>query len=163
MIREAMNADVGANGVFLNPDFNNFGNSAIKGQISGLTLNSNRGEIFRAAMEALSFQLKRALIALEEAGNFKAEKIIVVGGGSKNALWNQIRADVVNLPVEIIRQKETTILGASMFAFTAAGLFSNPEEAKAGIGYHPEYFYPSNNHNQYQILFDQWINSIRKK
>jgi L-fuculokinase len=97
------------------------------------------------------------LNALENAGNFKAEKIICVGGGSKNKLWNQIRADVLNLPVETIQQKETTVLGASFFAFTAAGIFPNPEQAKANITYAPLLTYPSENTHQYLKIYSQWL------
>jgi L-fuculokinase len=163
MIDEAMQSGPGANGIFINPDFHNFRNSAFKGQINGLTLNSRRGEITRAALEALSFQTRIALEALEKAGNFRAGKLICVGGGSNNRLWNQIRADVLNLPVMTIRQKETTVLGASCFAFTAAGIFSNPEEAITQIEYNSEYIYPSQNSEQYQKLFGEWQKLIHQQ
>ena len=162
MIDEAMQSYPGSNGIFINPDFHNFRNTAFKGQINGLTLNSKRGEITRAAFEALSFQTRVALEALEEAGNFRAGKLICVGGGSHNRLWNQIRTDVLNLPVMTITQKETTVLGASFFAFTAAGVFSSPEEAKSQIEYNPEYIYPSENSEQYQKLFDEWQKLIKQ-
>jgi len=163
MIKEAMEVETGSNGIFINPDFNNNKNSIHRGEIIGLTLNSKRGEIFRAVLEALSFQLKHSLTALEDAGGFKAEKIICVGGGSKNRLWNQIRADVAELPIEILHQKETTVLGASFFAFTAAGVYSSPEEARKNINYNSEFFYPSENHKQYQKIFKQWHNLINQK
>jgi len=163
MINEAMTVAIGSNGIYVNPDFNNSRNSIEKGQIIGLTLNSTRGEIFRATLEALSFQLKLSLTALENAGGFIAEKIICVGGGSKNRLWNQIRADVVVLPIEIIQQKETTVLGASFFAFTAAGVYSSPEEARNIINYNSEFIYPSQNHKQYQKIFEQWNKLINQQ
>lgn len=163
MIKEAMDVEVGSNGIFINPDFNNSKNTLKRGEIIGLTLNCTRGEIFRATLEALSFQLKLSLTALENAGGFKADKIICVGGGSKNNLWNQIRADVADLPIEIIQQKETTVLGASFFAFTAAGVYSSPEEARKNINYNSEFFYPSANNKQYQKTFQQWHNLINQQ
>jgi L-fuculokinase len=162
MIKEAMDVEVGSNGIFINPDFNNSKNTYKRGEIIGLTLNSKRGEIFRAVLEALSFQLKLSLKALENAGGFKAGKIICVGGGSKNHLWNQIRADVTGLPIEIIQQKETTVLGASFFAFTAAGIYSNPDEARQKINYNSEFIYPSENAKQYQKTFIQWHKLINQ-
>ena len=163
MIKEAMDVQIGSNGIFINPDFNNSKNTLQKGQVKGLTLNSTRGEIFRAALEALSFQLKLSLTAIENAGGFNSEKIICVGGGSKNKLWNQIRADVVGLPIEIIQQKETTVLGASFFAFTAAGVYSSPEEGRKNINYNSGFFYPSQNHKQYQKIFEQWNKLINQQ
>jgi L-fuculokinase len=163
MIKEAMAVQVGSNGIFINPDFNNSKNTFQKGQVTGITLNSTRGEIFRAVLEALSFQLKLSLTAIENAGGFQSEKIICVGGGSKNQLWNQIRADVVGLPIEIIQQKETTVLGASFFAFTTAGVYSSPEEGRENISYNSEFFYPSQNHKQYQKIFKQWNKLINQQ
>jgi len=161
MINDAMQVDVGSNGVFINPDFNNIKNNSLKGQINGLTLNTTRGEIIRAAFEALSFQTKFALDALENAGNFKAEKVICVGGGSKNEFWNQIRADVLNLPIETIQQKETTVLGASFFAFAAAGVYPDSEQAKANINFEPQITYPSENSKRYINLYQQWLKLVR--
>ena len=161
MVNDASQVDVGSNGVFINPDFNNIKNIFLKGQINGLTLNTTRGEIIRATFETLSFQTKFALDAIERAGNFKAEKVICVGGGSKNKLWNQIRADVLNLPIETIKQKETTVLGASFFAFTAAGVYPDSEQAKANINYEPQITYPSENSKQYINLYQQWLKSVK--
>ena len=42
--------------------------------------------------------------------------IIVVGGGSKNKFVNQLREKELGIPVKIIDQKETTVLGAAQIA-----------------------------------------------
>ena len=162
MISEAMEAEPGSNGVFINPDFNNIRSTSFKGQINGLTLSTTRGEIMRATFEALSFQLKVALEALEQAGNFKAGKVICVGGGSKNQFWNQLRADVLHIPIVTIRQKETTVLGASFFAFVAAGEYSDPEDAKANINYHPHITQPSDKKELYVKIYQQWLKLINQ-
>jgi L-fuculokinase len=80
--------------------------------------------------------------ALEEAGGFSAESIICVGGGSKNRLWNQLRANSTGVPLKIIDQKETTVLGASLFVQAACGNFSSPEEARETIDYKTEIIEP---------------------
>lgn len=129
MIREAEEIPEGAEGVRLNPNF--YATQGISGgSIEGLTLNTTRGHIYRAGLEALAHRLKEALTSIEKAGNFKAESIICVGGGSKNALWNQIRADVCGIPIKVIEQKETTVLGASFYVFVAAGVFSSVAQAQ---------------------------------
>jgi len=160
MIGEASQILPGSNGIFINPDFNCIKNANTKGVIGGLTLNSSRAEIMRATFESLSFQTKLALEALEQAGNFKAKNIICVGGGSKNRLWNQIRADVLNIPVITIDQKETTVLGASFFAFTSVGVYNSPNEAKKKINYNPYVTSPSGNVETYQKNYQQWQKKI---
>lgn len=90
------------------------------GILSGLGINTKREEVYRAALEALAKKTKNSLQILEKAGGFTAESIIVVGGGSKNKLWNQLREKELDIPVKIIEQEETTVLGAAQIAL--AGL-----------------------------------------
>lgn len=140
MIREAEQIPQGAEGVRLNPNF--YATQGVSGgSIEGLTLNTTRGHIYRAGLEALANKLKEALVSIEKAGKFKAESIICVGGGSKNTLWNQIRADVCGIPIKVIEQKETTVLGASFYVFTSAGVFSSIKEAQK-IVKQSSIFYP---------------------
>ena len=79
--------------------------------------------------------------------------IRAVGGGSRNALWNQIRADVCGLPVTTIEQREATVLGAAMFAFTGAGLFSGIVQAQTQMVGGTEVFEPSPHVEQYESLY----------
>ena len=89
-----------------------------KGIISGIGINTTREEIYLAALEALAQKTKYSLEILEQSCGFKAKSIIVVGGGSKNRLWNQLRENELGIPVKTIGQKETTVLGAAQIAFT---------------------------------------------
>ncbi|MGM0376801.1 MAG: L-fuculokinase [Bacteroidota bacterium] len=145
MIREAETVPPGSQGVRVKTDFYNAKDAGPAGAIKGLTLQSTRGHIFRAALEGLSLKMKEALSAVEKAGQFQASSVICVGGGSKNDLWNQIRADVCGVPVTTIDQKETTVLGAAMFVFKGAGVVNSLDEARENIDYSPEVFHPSGN------------------
>jgi L-fuculokinase len=142
MISGAEKVPSGCNGVKVIPKFCGELNGKPEGQIVGLTLESTRDEIFRAILEALSVRLLEGKKALEAAGGFKTGSIICVGGGSKNRLWNQLRADITGVPLKIIDQKETTVLGASFFVQAACGNASSPEEAKTGINYISELIEP---------------------
>ena len=152
MINEASQVPPGANGVVARPMVQDFADD-IQGAISGLRLSTTRGEIYRACLEALALQLKKALKSLEKAGNFAAKKIICVGGGSKNKLWNQIKADVCGTPIQLIAQKETTVLGSALFTFTGVGHYKNLEEAKASIRYEPQVINPTSDQKVYRELF----------
>jgi L-fuculokinase len=93
-------------------------------------------------IEALSEKLADGKRALENAGRFKTESIICVGGGSKNRLWNQLRANYSGVPLKIIDQKETTVLGASLFVQAACGNAASAEEARSAINYKTEIIEP---------------------
>ncbi len=92
-----------------------------QGQIHGLSINTKRAEIYRAILFSLVQRLKQALALVEQATGVKAEKVICVGGGAKSRIWNQMRADVCNVTLEVIDQKETTVLGASKYVFKLLG------------------------------------------
>ena len=142
MISGAEKVPPGCNGVVVVPKFYEELKGKPGGQILGLTMESTRDEIYRAMLEALSLRLAEGKKALENAGGFKTESILCVGGGSKNRLWNKLRADHAGVPLKIIGQKETTVLGASLFVQAACRNASTPEEARSKINYEPEIIEP---------------------
>ncbi len=142
MISGAEKVPPGCNGVRVVPKFYEELKGKPGGQILGLTMESTRDEIYRAMLEALSERLAEGKNALEKAGGFKTESILCVGGGSKNRLWNKLRAQYTGVPVKIIDQKETTVLGASLFVQAACGNAASPEEARSKIDYKTEIIEP---------------------
>ncbi|WP_413285051.1 L-fuculokinase [Vibrio sp. MA40-2] len=159
MISEADVIPVGSNGIRFDPRFlpNNAGNG--NGCIQGLSINTTRGEIYRAALESLAYQLKKSLNNLSEISNFKADSLVVVGGGSKNVLWNQIRANVLNMPILVVDQPETTVLGAAMYAFYGADIFASADSAQRAM--QPSYttIHPNNDSTLYQKLYEEFCNA----
>ncbi|WP_289053812.1 L-fuculokinase [Carboxylicivirga marina] len=157
MIQDAETELPGAQGVAVDPAFYDDGTSINSGTIKGLTISTRRGQIYRAFLESLAFRLREGLEALEKAGKFKAEQIICVGGGSKNRLWNQLRADVCKIPIKLIDQKETTVLGASLFVFAGSGTSNSVEKARQNIDYKPNVIQPSANSGIYEQLYQNYI------
>ena len=90
--------------------------------------------IYRAAMEALTLRLKQRLEKLEKVGGFKSTDLLLVGGGARNKVWTQMRADILGLPIRISNVSESTVLGASMYAFAGAGVFESPEACRDSFG-----------------------------
>ncbi|WP_440207706.1 L-fuculokinase [Actinobacillus pleuropneumoniae] len=148
MISEAQSVPAGANGVKLVGNFD--GTTTESGSITGLSMHTSRGEIYRAGLEYMAYRLKAGLAVLEQVGQFNAESLICVGGGSKNALWNQIRADVLNRPLDVVDFPESTVLGAAMFTFAGAGVFSSPEQAQQAMKPNVQRVEPSTNSQFYQ-------------
>jgi L-fuculokinase len=142
MITGAEKVPSGSNGVRVIPKFYEEMTGRPGGQILGLTMETTRDEIFRAILEALSEKLTEGKRVLENTGGFKTDSILCVGGGSKNRLWNRLRANYTGVPIQIISQKETTVLGASLFVQAACGNYSSPEEARSAVNYKTEIIEP---------------------
>ncbi len=157
MIREAEKVNPGSNGVRIDPSFYPGSADAGTGMIAGLSMDSRREEVYRAALEALACRTRLSLGILEGAGNFRARQLLVVGGGSKNKLWNQLRSDIIGLPVRVVDQKETTVLGSALFAFYGTGMYSSPDEARKAVRYNTEDYLPSAKREHYDKLFAEYV------
>lgn len=135
MIAEAERQPLGAGGVQVLPSFvPDTGPTApyrTAGTILGLGINTERGQIYRAALEGLCCQLRHALEILGECTGATVRGLRVVGGGARNPLWNRLRADVTGLPVTTIANEEATVLGAAIFGFVGAGVLSSVQEGQA--------------------------------
>ncbi|OOF67962.1 L-fuculokinase [Rodentibacter caecimuris] len=141
MIKEGMAA--GESSTKSAVDFQGVFSQLGQGNITGLSMFATRGEIYYAALRYMVLQLKNGLEVLQQVSHFKAESLICVGGGSKNPLWNQIRADVLGLPIDVVEVAESTVLGAAMFTFAGIGVYASPDEAQKVMQPQRKRVYPS--------------------
>lgn len=126
------------------------------GTILGLTLNTTPGQVYRACLEGLSYQLRDALEVLRKSTGYEAKSLRIVGGGSKNKLWNQIKADCLGKPVTTISQKEATVLGAAIVSFVGIGLYKDEDDAKKEINYGITTFEPSKQASVYEEIYQKY-------
>ncbi|EMB49201.1 L-fuculokinase [Vibrio mimicus] len=133
MIKEAEEVRQGAEGVVFTPCFTVGTNGVGQGSIEGLSIHTSRGQIVRALFEGLSHQLCQHFNYLNQLCQLNDGPIVVVGGGTKNALWNQLRANALQRPLHIVEQAEATVTGAAMFAFFGAGYYSSIQDAQRNM------------------------------
>ncbi len=88
------------------------------GAILGLRLSTKRGEVLRALLEGLAFEMRRNLTILEGAG-ISVEELRVTGGGSLHRDVLQIRADVLGRDVVRVETAQAGCLGAALLACAA--------------------------------------------
>ncbi len=150
MDAEAAAIPPGCDGVKLIPNF--LPSDPTPGSIEGLILGRTRGHIYRAAMEALTLRLKSRLEKLEKVGGFKAGELLLVGGGARNKIWTQMRADILGLPILVAKVSESTVLGAAMYAFAGAGTYSSPEACRDAFGIDYDATYPGEQQAAYAAL-----------
>ena len=93
-----------------------------RGVFYGFTLHHGKPHFVRAVLEAVAFMLRRNLELLAGAGA-EATQIRSHGGGSRSALWNQIKADACGLPVVTLEGDDAAVRGDAMIAGVAAGVF----------------------------------------
>jgi glycerol kinase len=87
-------------------------NPDARGLISGLTRGTTRAHLARAALEAIAHQVADVADALPE----RPKRLRVDGGATANGFLMQFQADLLQVPVEVAAETETTALGAAALA-----------------------------------------------
>lgn len=124
------------NGVYMVPAFTGLGaphwQPEARGAILGLTRDSGRADIVRAALEAVCYQTLDLLTAM--AGDATAPKSLRVDGGMVGNDWLcEFLAGILDIPVERPFMMETTALGAAYLAGYEAGLYPEPGAFKKSL------------------------------
>jgi xylulokinase len=105
--------------------------TASRGAILGLTLNTTRAEIVSAVLSGVTYEMKLNLEMLQSAGVGIA-RLRAIGGGAKSAVWTQRKADIMGVPVAVLETTEAASLGVALLAGQAAGLVADLKAALAG-------------------------------
>ncbi len=104
--------------------------SDARGVIAGLTRYVHKGHIARAVLEAVAYQTRDILEAMNMDSGVSLSKLKVDGGMVGNELLMQFQADILNVPVIRPKVAETTALGAAYAAGLATGFWTGLDELK---------------------------------
>jgi autoinducer 2 (AI-2) kinase len=119
--------------------------------------NSGRKECIRAIEEAAAYVSYAHLRVIEETTGRSIDHAVFTGGASKGTLWPRILADVLGLPVRVPRVKESTALGAAMFAGIGAGVYSDVAAAAREVVSFETTLDPDPEvHSKYAELYEKW-------
>ncbi|MGW4927913.1 glycerol kinase GlpK [Agromyces sp. NPDC004153] len=102
-----------------------------RGALVGLTRYVNKGHIARAALEAIAFQTRDVVEAVNADAGIDLSELRVDGGATANDTLLQFQADILGVPVVRPVVAETTALGAAYAAGLAVGFWSGLDELRA--------------------------------
>jgi glycerol kinase len=118
-------------GVFLVPAFVGLGaphwDPYARGTIVGLTRGSGKAQLVRAAVEAMAFQTRDVVEAMERDTGTPMRELRVDGGAAVMDVLCQFQADLLGIPVRRPRHTETTALGAAFLAGLGAGVWADAD------------------------------------
>ena len=150
-------------GVYIVPAFTGLGaphwDMYARGAIFGLTRGANRNHIIRAALEAIAYQSRDLIDAMQEDSGCKLTSIKVDGGASRNNLLMQFQADITGS--EVVRPiiTETTALGAAYLAGLAVGFWKSKEEIAKKWAVSQEYS-PNLDEDVKEKLYRGWKKAV---
>jgi len=131
----------------------------LEGAISHLNLGTEAPHVFRALVEATCFGSKAIVERFIQEG-IPVKGIIGLGGVAKKSPFiMQMLADVLNMPVKVHKSEQTCALGAAMFAATAAGIYSQVEQAiqAMGAGFENTYYPNQEKIDLYQKRYQKYL------
>lgn len=123
-IREASAAPPGADGLLFLPylagERSPIWDPLARGAFVGLTLRHGAAHLGRAILEAAAFALRHVALPIVESGLVIPE-LRVTGGTAAVDAWNQIKADVLGVPVAAPEVRDAALLGAAILAAPGLG------------------------------------------
>ncbi|MDX2678211.1 glycerol kinase GlpK [Streptomyces soliscabiei] len=105
--------------------------SDARGAMVGLARYNTNGHLARATLEAICYQSRDVVDAMEQDSGVHLDVLKVDGGVTANDLCMQIQADVLGVPVSRPVVAETTALGAAYAAGLATGFWRDTDELRS--------------------------------
>ena len=105
-------------------------NPEVLGAFTGLAIGHDRRHLARAVLEGCCYAVRDIVERLESMG-LGGDTIRVAGGGARDRIWLQIKADVTGHRIERLEEPEATALGAALIAAVGIGWFDDLETASA--------------------------------
>ncbi len=162
LTQQAAEIGVGSDGVIFLPymmgERTPIWHTDARGVFFGLSLATPRAALIRAILEGSAFGMRHNIDVAKEAG-ITFDEIRSVGGGSRSALWNQIKADVLGIPITLPQTSIGAPFGDAILAGIGAGLYDDPQATinnmvRVGDRYEPN----PENHQQYNNIYTLYRN-----
>ena len=152
-------------GIYFVPAFSGlyapYWKSDARGVIAGMTRFVNKGHFARATLEAVAYQTREVLDAMNADSGVDLTTLKVDGGMVYNDLLMQFQADVLGVPVIRPKVAETTALGAAYAAGLAVGFWQNTDEMRQNWGV-DHTWEPAADDTARTTLYAQWKKAVTR-
>lgn len=157
----------GNDGVYLVPAFTGLGSPwwdpDARGTIVGLTRGSGRAHLARAAVEAMAYQTRDVIDAMQQSGSVELAELRTDGGAAVMDLLLQLQADQCRVPVVRPATTEVTALGAAMLAGLAEGVWTASDLARLpGLTEGEARFEPTSAESKANAEHAGWLRAVEK-
>lgn len=150
-------------GVYVVPAFVGLGapywDDKARGAVFGLTRGVTKEHFVRATLEAIDYQTRDILQAMEIDSGIKLAALKVDGGAVKNDFLMQFQSDILGVPVERPVVQETTALGAAFLSGLAVGVWKNKSEVTQNWKLDKR-FEPKMSAEKREELYAGWVRAV---
>lgn len=126
---EAASVAIGAGGLLCLPYWTGamtpYWDGHARGAFVGLSGLHGKPHMYRAVLEGIALEQRLLTTGVEKATGQPIDEILMLGGGARSPLWCQIIADVLGRSLKLVREQESTALGAGIHAAAALGFYTD--------------------------------------
>lgn len=157
----ASKSSPGANGVIFIPYLSGSRDmeKPVNSSLIGLNLNTTKSDIARSVIEGICFAIKEAINPFKS----KLTEIIVTGGGGINPFMNQLKADILGVPVKVRSDEESDLLGLVVINEVALGKYQSIKNASEELITRYKIYNPNLELTKfYDTLFQSFLNAMQE-
>ena len=167
MMEEVEQTPLGSEGLYFMPHLRGslvpHKHLGARGCFLGLRDIHRRGHLARGVFEGLALEYRIVVERMEKALGQTFSEISCFGGGSQNRVWVQIKADVLNRPLKVYRNRQNTGLGAAILAGLGSGLYRDWTDARQQVQHAVDLVEPDERRSrEYDLLYRNTYTSIFK-
>lgn len=99
-----------------------------RGTFTGMTMDTSRSDLVQAVLEGVAFAIRDSFEVAKSLG-IEIPRSNICGGGAKSPLWRKIFANVLGIPLDMVKTEQGPGYGAAMLAMVGCGNFASVQEA----------------------------------
>ena len=127
-----------------------------KGALLGLTVATTVGDIYRACMEGVVYEMQLNMEYLDGSG-VNPHMLHASGGGAKSEIWMQMKSDILNIPITALKTVDAGTVGSAMLTGIVAGCFKDLEDAASYMVEKKQVYYPNREmHENYMKIYERY-------
>ncbi len=152
-----------AGGLYIVPAFTGLGapywDMYARGTMFGMTRGTGRPQIARAVIEAIAYQVKDLIIAMEKDSGIPLGELRADGGASQSDVLMQFQSDMLGVAIDRPESVESTALGAAFFAGLHCGFWQDKNEI-AALRKSQQIFRPAMEEDARQSRYAGWLKAV---
>lgn len=99
-----------------------------RGTFTGMSMDTSRADMLQAVLEGVAFAIRDSFEVAKSLGlNIKRSNIC--GGGAKSTLWKKIMANILGIPLDILKTEQGPGYGGAVLAAVGCGEYQSVSEA----------------------------------
>ncbi len=103
-----------------------------RGTFIGMTMDTTRSDLMQAVLEGVAFAIRDSYEVAKSIG-ISIPRSTICGGGSKSPLWREIFANVLGIPLDMVKTEQGPGYGGAMLAMVGCGRYESVDAAAADL------------------------------